>query len=190
MQVAVSSDDAVTLRRVAEVLEMALKIDPNSDELIVMTAMLRHLQRDYKEEVHLYESVLARRPESYVVLMNLAWALSEGLHSPKDADPYLKTLMRVAGGDVGVMDTRAVVLMRLGDVEEAIRELEAVVKSNPTPPHYFHLARAYKQSGRLAESKKYLQEARKLGLNPRELDITERDDYHDLVETIKVGQVQ
>jgi predicted Zn-dependent protease len=190
MQVAVATDDSVTLGKVAGILTSALEMEPNSDELLVMTAMLRHLQADYKEEVRLYKSVLTRRPESYVVLMNLAWALSEGLHLPEEALPYMETLSKLAGGDIAVMDTHAVILMRLKRYDEAIRELRAVVDAKPSALHYFHQALAYKRGGHADEAQRCLDDARKAGLNVREVDVAERDDFRDLVEPVTVGQAK
>jgi tetratricopeptide (TPR) repeat protein len=188
MQLAVASDDPVTLGKVAEILTKTLSLEPNSDELLVMTAMLRHLQRNYEEEVRLYKSVLTRRPESYVVLMNLAWALSEGLHRPDEAMPYMETLDKVAKGDIAAMDTHAVILMRSGRLEQAIDELRLVVESKPIALHYFHQALAYKRAGRTEEARRCLEDARKAGLNVREVDVAERDDFQELVEPLTVGE--
>ena len=190
MQLAVSSDDSVTLGKVAQILTKALGIEPNSDELLVMTAMLRHLQRNYEDEVRLYKSVLTRRPESYVVLMNLAWVLSEGLHKPDEALPYMDTLSKIASGDIAALDTHAVILMRLGRLEEAINELRLVVESKPIALHYFHQALAYKRAGRPEEARHCLEDARKAGLNVREVDVAERDDFQELVEPLTVGEAK
>ena len=180
MEVAVASDDPETLREAGEILTAALRVEPTSDELQVMTAMLRHLQRDYAEEARLYKSVLTRRPENYVVLMNLAWALSEGLHTPQEAVSYLETLRKIAPGDISARDTQAVVLLRLGKTDEAIDELEKVVSLKPIAVHHFHLARAYKRAGKTEAAKKSFEKARNAGLTMREVDIAEREDLREL----------
>src|SRR5205823_1080120 len=118
-----SYGDRDALKGADAVLDTARRREPGADELLIMVAMLRHLQGRYEEEVRLYREVLDRRPENTLVLNNLAWALSEGLRRPAEALPYLDQLTRSAGRVAQVLDTRGVVLTRMGRVDEAIKDL-------------------------------------------------------------------
>jgi Tfp pilus assembly protein PilF len=218
MQVTIATDDPETLRQVDVILATALTKEPEADEFLVMQAMLRHLQRKFDDEVRLYRVVLEHRPESYVVLNNLAWALSEGLDHPEEARTYIDRLVKtVTDQDAQAVDTRGMILSRLsqspqGRSEEerrsfqtdAIRDLENVVKSEPSTQHYFHLARVYDRAGRKEEARRSFVLAlqgipqggaasstpgetrdpgatgRGRGLTRRDVDTTEKDDFDRL----------
>jgi tetratricopeptide (TPR) repeat protein len=171
-----------TLKRVDAILMAAVALEPHCDELLVMTAMLRHIQSDFADEVRLYKAVLEHRPESYVVLNNLAWALSEGLNRPDEAIKLVDDLLKVAGRDVQSLDTRGLIFSRLGKHDDAIRDLEEVVKTEPDAMHHFHLARGYLAAGRRDDARKALSRARQLGLDPRQVDPAEKEELQNLLQ--------
>lgn len=179
--VAAGDDDPITLKRIDGILAAARQAEPSSDELLIMTAMLRHVQRDFGDEVSLYRTILAHRPESYVVLNNLAWALSEGLNQPDEAAKLLDDLVKVAGRDVQSLDTRGIIYSRLGKHDEAIRDLEEVVQTESSAMHEFHLARAYLAAGRRDDARKALARGRKAGLDPRQVDPAEKKELENLL---------
>ena len=154
-----------TLNRADEVLELALHHTPENDDLLVMKAILQHLLGRYDEEVRLYRTVLARQPRNFVVLNNLAWALSEGLKQPSEGLEKIEELIKIAGRQPESLDTRAMILLRMGRIEPAIKDLEDVVQAEPTGHHLYHLARAYRNAGRDAEFRKVLEQARQAGLS-------------------------
>ena len=174
---AASCGDREALDGARAILDTARRREPGSDELLIMEAMLRHLQGRYDDEVRLYRAALDRRPEDTLVLNNLAWALSEGLHRPEEAWPYLDRLTRTAGRVPPVLDTRGVVLTRLGRVVEAIRDLEDATRAEPDGAYFFHLARVYLQAGRDADSRSALARARQAQVKPDRLDPTERAEF-------------
>lgn len=181
MRITVATLDAETLTQVDAVLSAALAAEPNADEVLLMQAMLRHLQANFEEEVRIYRLLLEHRPESYVVLNNLAWALSEGLDRASEAEPLTDRLVKLAGArDPQALDTRGMVRSRLGRHDEALRDLEQVVRAEPTPTHYFHLARAYHRAGRLDDARRGFDLALRANLTPRDVDPAERADFATL----------
>jgi len=186
-RIAVAADDPETLGKVDGVIKAALAAAPNSDEITVMLAMLRHVQTNFEEEARLYQAVLAHRPESVVVLNNLAWALSEGLNKPAESLKHLDALLKIVGRDNQALDTRGMVLARLGRLDEAIHDLEEVIKSEPTAPHHFHLARVYHLAGRADDARRSLELARQAGLTPREVDPAERPELPNLEKALKLA---
>jgi tetratricopeptide (TPR) repeat protein len=76
-----------------------------------------------------------------------------------------------------VLDTRGVILTRLGRLDEAVKDLEAAARAVPSGPILFHLARAYQKQGRTEESRKSRERARAAGLVPEQLQPAERDEW-------------
>lgn len=181
MTVAAAAADPVTLGKARAVVDAARALEPRSDDVLVMAAMLRHLQGRYDDEVRLYRQALARRPEDAVVLNNLAWALCEGLRRPDEALPLADALVRRAGSDPEALDTRGVVHTRLGRAADALKDLEEAVRLAPTPLNQFHLARAYRLAGRPDDARKARDRALAAGLTLEGVDAPERDDLKDLL---------
>jgi tetratricopeptide (TPR) repeat protein len=174
MKIAATNTDPETLRKASEVLDAARKLEPSSDELLVMTAMVRHLQGRFQDEAAIYGELMKHRPEDYVVLNNLAWALSEGLNQPDKGLEFIDRLVKLAGRDPEALDTRGVILTHLGRTDEAIRDLEDVVRRSPSGLHHFHLARAYLAAGRTEDARKAREQVRTAGLSPEGVDPLER----------------
>ncbi|MBY0395316.1 MAG: hypothetical protein K2X91_02455, partial [Thermoleophilia bacterium] len=179
MTIATATNDPISLERADEILAAAVKARPSSDELLTMLAMLRHIQGRFAEEADLYRKVLEHQPES-MALNQLAWVLSEGLDQPAEALKYANSWLQISGRDVNALDTRAMIYSRLGKHDEAIRDMEEVIKSAPTAQNYFHLARIYQQAGRVEDARRNRDLAHQTGLTPREIDPAERPAYDRL----------
>lgn len=188
MEVAAASADSVTLHKVEDILDTLLQHDPNADDVLILLAMLRHLQGRYGEEVRLYRVALERRPEDFVILNNLAWALSEGLQQYEEALTYAEQQVKILGENhPGALDTRGVILYRLGGKDpasrdRAIQDLEKVDKLEPAPLHDLHLARAYALAGRKADADRAFARARQGGIAPKDIDPAEREEILGLLK--------
>jgi tetratricopeptide (TPR) repeat protein len=182
LQIAATNADTETLRKASETLDTARALEPQSDELVVMAAMVRHLQGRFDDEAALYRTLLERRPENYVALNNLAWALSEGLNQPDKGLECIDRLVKLAGRDPEALDTRGVILTRMGRTDEAIRDLKDVVHRAPSGLHHFHLARAYLAAGRKDDAMKTREQIRAAGLTPEGVDPLERPALKQLQE--------
>jgi tetratricopeptide (TPR) repeat protein len=174
-------NDTQALEKADQVFVAALAHAPDADGLLVMKAMLDHLQGQFDEEVRLYRIVLKRKPQDPVALNNIAWSLSEGTHQPSEALDMIDNVIRLVGRDPNNIDTRGVILMRLGRLDEAIEELKWVVQAEPTGIHYYHLAHAYREAGRDAEFRAAREQMRRAGLTVADLDATEHADYQVLI---------
>ena len=183
MKIAVAGGDPVTLAKADATLESALKIEPDSDDVLLMKAMLRHIQGRYEDEVQIYQQVLKHRPDNFVVLNNLAWALSEGLHRPEEGKAYVDKLFpEDKNPDSDALDTRGVIYTRLKNYKLAVIDLEEAVRLEKNVLHYFHLARAYERDGRRADAKKCRDYVKKKGLSLEGVDAAERDDLKSMLE--------
>ncbi len=176
-----SADPAPWLGQTDKFLALALKDQTRSAELLPLLAYLRHLQRSYPEEIQLYQDILKTNPSNLLFLNNMAWTLSEEMGRPEDGLDRINQVLKRVGLQPHLLDTRGVILLRLGKVDEAIKDLETAVASLPSPPLFFHLARAYEKAGKKAESEKYRDLARQAGLKPEQLQPSERDEASKLV---------
>jgi tetratricopeptide (TPR) repeat protein len=182
LEIAVASRvESATVNRANEVIDAALGHNPNADDLLVMKAMLDHLMGLFEEEVRLYRAVLVRQPRNPVVLNNLAWALSEGLKQPSEALEKIGELINLTGRQAENLDTRGVILLRMGRIDLAIKDLEEVVQAEPSGLRFYHLAHAYQKAGRDADFRKALEQVRKSGLTTATIDPAERADFEALM---------
>jgi tetratricopeptide (TPR) repeat protein len=177
-----SGSETTALNQAEEILAAALKRMPEADDLLVMKAMIHHFQSRFDEESRLYRDVLSRKPQSPLALNNIAWVLSEGLHQPDEALEKIDEVIKLTDRNPNNVDTRGVILVRLGRFEQAIDELKWVVQAEPTAVHYYHLAQAYRKMGRDADFHKAFEEAKRAGLNAAVLDPVERADFEDMLK--------
>src|SRR5262249_12318166 len=111
---------ALADRLVAE----ALKTRPDSIDLLERQARIRYLQRRYDDQVALFQEILDRKPSSYVFLNDMAWTLSEELKRPEEGLAKADEALKRVGRDPNLLDTRGVILTRLGKLDDAIKDLE------------------------------------------------------------------
>lgn len=158
-------------------LTAASKETPESLDLLQKLAFVRHLQRKHPEEIALYKEILARKPNDYQFLNNMAWTLSEEMNDPQAGLDRINEAVEKVGPQPHVLDTRGVILTRLGRFDEAIKDLETAARALPTGPVFFHLARAYQKKGRTEDFRKLRDLARKAGLTPEQLQPSEREEW-------------
>ena len=100
-----------------------------------------------------------------------------GEDTPADTTPTAKR----AGRAPQFLDTRGVILARLGRFQEAIADLELSVKAQPSPVTYFHLARAYFKAGKAEDFRRCRDLARQQKFDPSTLDSTDRTDLDEVM---------
>jgi tetratricopeptide (TPR) repeat protein len=162
-------------------LSLALKSQPDSLDLLLAQAFLRHLKGDYKGEIAVYDGILSKNPTTYLFLNNMAWTLSEEMGRPQEGLQRVDEGIKRVGRLSHMVDTRGVILLRLGRDAEAIKDLEDAAAMLPSAAICYHLARAYKKAGREADFEKYRDRARKAGLKPAQLQPSERDEAAKLI---------
>ncbi len=140
-------------------------------------SLLRHLQQNYKEEVSTYIKMIDAKPPNYLFLNNLAWTLSEELNKPEDGLKYVDDAIKKMGPQPHILDTRGVILTRLGRYDDAVRDLEAAAQWLRDPSVYYHLTRAYVRMGKPDLARKSRDRALQAGLGPEQLQGSERADW-------------
>jgi cellulose synthase operon protein C len=124
------------------------------------------------EAADCFRRILASFPDNADALNSLAWLLAlRDQRESREALELVDHAIDVTGGVPSLVDTRAVVLIRAGQVDRAVEELLAIRKQSPQHPSFaLHLAWAYHAKGQTDQARRELQEADKLGLKPRALD--------------------
>ncbi|ALP54111.1 hypothetical protein Tel_13755 [Candidatus Tenderia electrophaga] len=104
-----------------------------------------------------YQAVLERSPNNLVALNNLAWHLQDS--DPKQALQYAEKADTLAPGSAGIRDTLAVVLMKNGQHERALRISDTLLEKHPDDAALtFHRAMILAGAGRGAEAEGLLTE--------------------------------
>lgn len=177
---------AEVFAKAAAVIEAALERRSDDPALLTMRAMVHHNLGEYDREVALYRRVLeiwpAGRPETDQIQNNLAWVLSEGSEKPDEALAMADALVVRRGDALDYLCTRGVILIRLGQAERAVADLEKAVQGDPTNGRrLLHLARAYRAAGRDDQFRAALERLRLTGLSPTNCDPTERGELQALL---------
>ena len=171
------------LGELEEILEAANRRDPGGTEIPLQLAQLRHHQGRYEDVVRLYRQVIDRRPDLRPSIQNnIAWVLSEDLHRPLEGIPLVDDLLKTQGRTAAILDTRGVILTRLGRLDEATKDLEESIRLDPNPLHLFHLARAYRNAGQTKEFERTRDLIRRAGLAPNAVSPSERAELASLMQ--------
>ena len=130
---------------------------------------LKILERAFADRINTPDS-LAIGDKMIRLLLDLNQP-EEGLKQANEA------LLRI-GRQPNLLDTRGVIEIRLGRLDDAIKDLEEAAEALPTGPVYFHLARAFQKKGRMADFRACRDRARQAGIRPEQLEESEKNDWN------------
>lgn len=171
-------------QNVGSQMQEALNKNPKSLVLTLHLAAIRSIQSRYNEAVELYRKVLEMDPNNVLAMNNLAWLLAASGDESKatEALGLMNRAIKLGGPLAELLDTRALVNLRLNRSRDALRDLnEAMSNDLPTGTMYFHLALAQKMADRRKEALEALNKARKdYGLARSDLHPLEQDSYDRL----------
>ena len=111
-----------------------------------------------------FRKALETSPDNAAAANGLAWVLCEDRRDPGSALPIANQGVRRWPRDLHLLDTRGVILFRLGRLEEAKRDLldalDLASHQSPTAAAVrFHLARVLAANGERDEARKHLEES-------------------------------
>jgi len=106
---------------------------------------------------------------------NLAWLLAmRNQGEVPQALSLINKAIELDGSDLSLVDTRAVVFIRSGQLDRALEQLQSVrQRDSRNVGVAFHMAWVYQAIGDMNSARAKLQEAERLGLSPRFLDTLE-----------------
>ncbi len=177
--------DDTQVRRVEGWLKAQIARQPALAQFQIAMATLRTVQGNFAEAEALYRQAIAKDAKNVVALNNLAWmmAIKQEGKGP-EALQLLGRAIDLAGPRGPLLDTRAVIHMKMGRSDLAVSDLEAAIAENPIAPMYFHLAQAFLMANRREDAQTALLDAQRLGLKPNSLDPLERPAYTQVVAAL------
>ncbi len=155
----------------AWVAEAARKLPTNLNLKVKLSGLwIRHGQ--FEEAEALCRQVLETQPDNTEAMNNLAWLLAmRNQGEVPQALSLINKAIELDGSDLSLVDTRAVVFIRSGQLARALEQLQSLQQRDPRNIGVaFHMAWAYEAIGDKNSARAKLQEAERLGLTPRSLD--------------------
>jgi len=159
----------------AEVIAEACTRHPRQAELWYQLGQLRSVLGQPEEAMGLWQRVLECDPRHVGAMSRLAWELSSKPERLGDAVSQIRQALVLAGSDLEVQDTHALIMLRAGQKEEAILRLRQIASSPAaTARHHLHLAWALQRTGSTEQARVALKAAREQRLDERRLLPEER----------------
>jgi tetratricopeptide (TPR) repeat protein len=148
-------------------IDEGLTAQPNSQPLMLNLAELHALRQDFAIAEQLYRDVLKADPKNLVALNNLAWILAPRVDVAAEALRFADRAIELHGATGEILDTRARILISLGQYDRAIADLTDAINQAPTPLRYFHLALAQWKMSKSDDAVKTFREGRARGLDSK-----------------------
>jgi tetratricopeptide (TPR) repeat protein len=174
---AAHSTDETQKRQIEAWVAGAAQKRPDVVRLVSNLGVIYIQRGRFREAEDLLRKARESQPDNPDVLNSLAWllALREG-GKAEDALPLINHAIDITEGAVpALLDTRAVVLIRSGQLDQALRELDRARRGDPKNPNYvLHQAWALREQGKTDEARKALKESKELGWTIAKSDPLER----------------
>lgn len=184
---AAKKDPAESLKqstRVAELIEKAIKIKPDSPMLVVALGNVREQQERYEDAKALYRQGIKLGSKDGIPLNNLAWLTALQGDEGKTALDLINRAIEISGPIPDFLDTRGVAYVVAGESKLAIDDLEKAVAADSSPSKLVHLAQAWSKAGDQEKAKQYLDMAKIKGLDLKNLHPLEITAYRQLLDEL------
>ncbi len=147
-----------------------------------MLADLCDLQEDYNKAETLYFQAMQDNRNNVFVLNNLAWLLAFKEDGRADALRLINEAIEQVGPSAELLDTRAVIHMKMKNITDAIKDAQAATEQGPTGSRYFHLAQALALANQPGKARIFLVEKAigEFGLKDSDLHAYERPAYRGM----------
>jgi Tfp pilus assembly protein PilF len=137
--------------------------------LLAVLAELYDARGRQAQAIDVYRRVLRQDPHNVVALNNLACLLALKGEPGEEARQHIESAIAEAGPQPELLDTLALVHLRGGRAEPALKALQQAVAREPSAAKYFHLAQAHLLAGERPAAKEAYQKALALGLKGADL---------------------
>jgi len=148
-------------RQFAEpILSSALDAHPDDPRILSAVADVRTVQDKMDDAIALYERVIELEPNNVPALNNLATILGERPDGREKALAYIERAIEQSGPAPGLLDTKGVILLQAGQLNEAKVCLEAATWNPQTDPRFFfHKAAACLRLGETEQARQAFEHA-------------------------------
>lgn len=178
--------------RIERWINKARRLDPGSVVVALVEAELLALQERGAEVEARYREILARKDldptQRAIVSNNLAFHLAEP-KTAAEAKKFVDAAIATIGPHPDLLDTRALVLLALGEDREAIADLEQAILQ-PSDVKYLHLAYALLRTGDNSAARTALESGIKKGLTVDRLSARDRARLRELEAALGVAPEQ
>ena len=127
--------------------DQLIGLSPNSLAILDFASQLHFTRGQHAKAAAFLSKMNEIKPDKALVLNNLAMCLIEIPEEVTRAIEVAKNATRLAPHDASIMDTLAVALLRDGQPEKAVAQLESAIAIRKEPRFLFHLLMAYEQLG-------------------------------------------
>lgn len=176
------------LKRGAELFAKIKQALPESTDVQLLEAELAELNHQPDLALSIYQSLEKQASLSddlrAQVLNNLAYRLYLA-GKGKDSMPYIDEAIKLSGNRPDMLDTRAVIHLELGRIDEAVTDLRTATELTDMPLIWLHLAQAELRASHRDQALKAFVAARELGLQPDVLDSIDRQVYDAVYAELK-----
>lgn len=144
-----------------ETLSNALKALPDSSNLLWIMAGLMEREGKIDEAIDIYQALYEQDSNSTIIANNYASLITTYRDDEQSLQQAYRIARRLRGTQVpAFQDTYGWIAYRLGNLQEAIENLEPAARRLPQDPIVqYHLARVYIASGRSEDAIPYLERA-------------------------------
>ncbi|QDT71194.1 tetratricopeptide repeat protein [Lacipirellula limnantheis] len=177
---------------VEQIVRSGLRDDPESARRLVLEAEMLEVQEKFDESIAAYQKLLARDDVPVLVrataLNNLAFILALKSTTPEQLQLALKSAneaIELLGPISDVLDTRALVYLKLQQYDQAAADMKEAVKMNPTASKYYHLAAALLGAGDEAGAVAAWKQAEAESIGPEAVSKLERQDLEGFIKQIE-----
>ena len=154
----------------------------------LLTAMgdLENLLERLDSAENYYRLAIKSDRDFVLALNNLAVVLALRHRSVNEASLFIARAIEIAGPVAELLDSRAIVMLAAGDADNAIKDLQESLATNPSAVVYFHLAQAQLARGDAAAAKASYEQARKRRLTRDSLTALERGAFDKLTAALQL----
>jgi len=170
-------------RQAMAFFDAVLKSNPHSVNALLAKAQLAYARGNLDSACDAYREVLRLSPDHHQAINDLAWITGIEQNQPAGAIELADRGVRLYGDDPHLLDTRGVILLKLGRSAEAARDLELASElARARGVHrthaqaLIHLADVHTQEDLPAAARQRLQQAQEIDQQYNVLNDSERED--------------
>ena len=162
---------------VLNVSDQLIGLSPNSLAILDFASQLHFIRGQHAKAAVFLSKMNEIQPDKAMVLNNLAMCLIEIPEEATRAIEVANNALRLAPHDASIMDTLAVALLRDGQPDKAVTQLESAIAIRKEPRFLFHLLLAYEQLGRQEKYEEAYSLLSQIELDVSGLSRSEREIY-------------
>lgn len=160
-----------------KVAEQLIANCPNSLPILDFASQLHFIRGQHAKAAVFLSRINEIQPDKVLVLNNLAMCLIEIPDQLGRAVEIAEKANRLAPHDASIMDTLAVALLRDGQPDRAVAQLESAIAIRKEPRFLFHLLLAYEQLGKQDEYEQAFNLLSQIDLDDSGLTSSEKEIY-------------